>query len=106
VRFPFPSARYLRGLLEGGNQDPTRESVKVYVEKLEGEVETLRGLSDLLGIAASTAFGFLQESVSAGVSVATGFFSSKYLLGDRIRRLTEGVFRKLRVVRVLGKCEK
>jgi hypothetical protein len=94
------------GLLGGGNQDPTRESVKAYVEKLEGEVETLRRLSDLLGIAASTAFGFLHESVLAGVSVATGFFSSKYLLGDRIRRLTEGVLRKLRVVRVLGKCDK
>lgn len=93
------------GLLAGGDRDPTRESVHAYVEKLEGEVEKLRRFSDLLGIAGSTAFGFLSESLLAGVSAATGFFSSKHLLGDRIRRVTEGVIGKLCVVRVLGRRE-
>lgn len=94
------------GLVAGGDRDPTRETIQAYVEKVEGDVENLRRLNDTLGIAVPIVFGFLSESVVAGLTVAGGFFSSKYLIGDHIRRVIECVIGKLRVVRVLGKRDK
>jgi hypothetical protein len=94
------------GLVKGGDRDPTRETIQRYVEKLENEVEDLRRLKDVLGIAAPIVFGVFSENVLAGLTVAGGFFSSKYLLGERLRRLTESLIGKLRVVRVLGKRDK
>jgi hypothetical protein len=94
------------GLIAGGDRDPTRDSIQAYVDKLEAEVENLSRFTNLLGIAASTGFSFLSQNVLVGVGIATGFFSRKYLLGDCIRRATEGVIGKIRVVRVLGKRDK
>lgn len=91
------------GLVKGGDRDPTRKTIRRYVEKLNSEVENLRRLKDVFGIAAPIAFGVLSENVLAGLSVAGGIFSSKYLLGEHLRRLTENLIGKLRVVRVLGK---
>src|SRR5208337_3188528 len=87
------------GLVAGGDLDPSRKSIIAYIEKLEGEEETLRGIGAGLGLAVSVAFPYLEQALLAGFDIAKGCFTTKQLLGDRIQRVTERVIEKVRVVR-------
>lgn len=91
------------GLAFGGDRDPSRESIRTYVERLESQAKSVWRVRDTLSIAAPVVFGLLSESVVVGLTVAGGLFSSKYWFGERIRHFTESVIGKLRVVRILGK---
>jgi hypothetical protein len=93
------------GLIKGGDQEPTRESINAYLDQLEAQADILRGFSSLAGIAASVAFGTLSGSVTIGFQVAAGIFGSRYLLGKHARVFTEDLFPKLRVVRILRKSK-
>ena len=93
------------GLAFGGDRDPSRESIRAYVEKLESQAHSLLKLRDTLSIAAPVVFAMLTESQVVGLTVAGGLISSKYLFGGRIRHFAENVIGKLRVVRILGKLD-
>ncbi|MDY6990693.1 MAG: hypothetical protein SWQ30_21845 [Thermodesulfobacteriota bacterium] len=93
-------------LAKGGNSDPTRADIKAYVDKLQREVDDLHRLAILIGIGAPVAFGFVHESIVAGLSVASGIFSSRLLLKERLRIAAEHALGKMRVVRLLGRDSK